>query len=172
MRDLIVDHQSSIVNRAARSRRSSIALLVMLAVFVSAFSACDENQIRRAASASEDMARGIGVGFDLLPELYRQQFITAADGTQLNEALHRANNGVRLFRNKVAEIQARGGQLTEAGRFDLLGVLSQVTSAMRLIEGEVLPRIGNEQARARLAAAVLLVSTSTQIVSGLLVRRN
>src|SRR5689334_14492375 len=77
-------------------RKIAVAVLLTLAL---TFQACTDSDLKKAAQASDDMARGISVALDLDTALIQQKVLQSDDAITITSALLDVNRLVRQFNN-------------------------------------------------------------------------
>lgn len=118
---------------------------------------------RKYAKAADDIAGAISAMIDAKRNLAQQKRITADEELKLTQLLTAANNADIAFTNKLKSTTT----IDAGSRADLVSLLSQVTSAVNELNSSGVVKIGNADARQRLARFITTINAALAILNQL-----
>lgn len=150
-----------------KRRTTAVGLVLFLSLASMSFKSCDgghgcaDTDPRcNYAKASDALAGGIEAMIDAKRSLAAKKHITPEEELKLTELLTTANNAAIAFNGKVKSTTT----LDDVTRTDLLSLLSNVTTAVDALNSSGVLRLGNDDARQKMARLFGTVSAAVNIL--------
>lgn len=138
-----------------------IHLVILLVVFIIA---CKDDQLRKAAKASDDAAIAIGAMIDVKRELGKQELITPAQELVLTERLLDVNRAVYQFNSRARTYD----RLDSTTQTELLRLFGDITGSMRTLNEQGVLQIQNPDTKQKLSAVLSALDTAVQTIGAAL----
>ena len=142
----------------------SLIVCILSVGFLLSLAACDESQIRKAATASDRMATLIVVGIDVKRDLRTAALIDADEDRAISQGLLSANKAVQRFNERARTYQT----LTPTARSELTKLFADVTGALKTLNDDGIFRIRNPDAQKKLAAVLASLNEAAGFISQVL----
>ncbi|MBI3654102.1 MAG: hypothetical protein HY231_23980 [Acidobacteria bacterium] len=145
-----------------------VLLSVCLLATSLSFTACSDSDLKKAAQASDDMARGISVALDLDAALIEQKLLSSGEALTVTSALLDLNRLVRQFNDtaqtyKSFDISAR----TALGK-----ILADITTTLDKLNNQGVLKIKNPDAQLKFRSALAVMSSAVNVLAALLIRNH
>lgn len=146
-------------------RVKKTVLILLVCLFIQA---CDNADIRKAAKASDDMARGISVALDLDAALIQQGLLSNDEAIAVTSALLDLNRLAREFNDTARGFKALDG----AAKASLLQILTSITASLDKLNTQGVLRIKNAEAQQKFKTALAVITAAVNILAATLAKGN
>lgn len=144
--------------RVPKRALTLVAVVAVVAV-VAMQSGCDKNRIKCAITASEKIARVADKAPVLVEQLAAEGALDRADA----ESITALAGDVKSSAEELGKIARAMKEDTPDNREKLRAAVQQVAASIRRLDGEGVLKVKNEQARARLRAALALAEVAAEL---------
>lgn len=141
-----------------KRRLVAILLVAVLAV------ACDADERKKLAKASDDFARGIAMALALDDALIKQKVISNDDAIVITSAILDANRIARQF-NDRASLYGKSGGSTKS---ELLQLTSDIDGSLATLQKQGVLRIKNPASQAQFTAALAIMKSAVAVAQAIL----
>lgn len=150
-----------------------IVASLLLVFFSFTFTACDKDQIRKAALAAHRVTISLEAAADTKDSLLAKGIISKDESTRVAGLLLKAVKATKIFNDKVATYvdanqNVKAAALAEADRVDLQKLFDDVVDAIAQLTTQGVVTIGSEKARQQLDAILAAARASITIIRGVL----
>lgn len=146
---------------------------LLLALFSFTFTACDKDQIRKAALAAHRVTISLEAAADTKDSLLAKGIISKDESTRIAGLLLKAVKATKIFNDKVAMYvdanqNATVAALTADQRIELTKLFDDVVDSISQLTTQGVITIGSEKARQQLDAILAAARASITIIRGVL----
>ena len=138
----------------------------MIYLVIATSIACKDDQIRKAARASDDMAVTIGLAIDAKRALATSTppLITHGEEIQLTLGLQKVNAAVRAFHNEVARLS----KVDPASKGQLVALFADITKSISDLNNQGVLGIKNPDSKLKLQTILATLNTAIATINAIL----
>lgn len=138
-------------------------LCCVLAIALTA-GACTDEQRKKIAQASDDIARGLHTALALDEALIKQQLVSKDDALAITTLLLDVNRAAKEFNDKARAF----GSIDATEKAELLRMASDMTASVATLNQQGVLRIKNQQSQIQFLAAIAIIQGGVAVLTSIL----
>lgn len=134
-------------------------LIIALTLATLPMTGCDDSDLKKAARATDDLARGINILLDLDAALIQQNIISRDDALTITNGILNVNRLAKVFNDKARTYKSLDADAKSA----LLKITDDILAALGTLNAQGVLKIKNSNSQAQFQAgyAVLTAAVAT-----------